>query len=130
MKRFCFKKFTLRYLELSDIFLNIFCDISSHIRSLPLEELKKYPQQKRFTIPKIQTAWTRLKDLEDLEPSIDLKEQIKSYIASATIWEGTCLDFWKRNISRFPAFEPCCKNIFLFVHQLQQLKECFLLVAI
>lgn len=85
------------------------------IKNLLLEQLKKYPQQKRVTpIPKIQTAWTRLKDLEDLEPSIDLKEQIKSYIASATIWEGTCLDFWKRNLWRFPAFEPLLQKYLSF----------------
>jgi len=87
------------------------------IKNILLEELKKYPQQKKkknITISRLETAWTRLQGMEDIEPLNDLKDQIKSYIASATVWTGTCLEFWKKNVSRFPAFESLLQKYFSF----------------
>ena len=91
-----------------------------------LEELKKYPQKRpSVTIIKGKTIWTRLQDNEDIEPSNNLKDQIKNFIAYASVWNGNCIEFWKRNLYKFPAFEPLLQKYLSYCASTAEVERIF-----
>ncbi len=96
------------------------------IKNLLLEELKKYPQKRpSVTIIKGKTIWTRLQDNEDIEPSNNLKDQIKNFIAYASVWNGNCIEFWKRNLSKFSAFEPLLQKYLSYCASTAEVERIF-----